>query len=149
MFLFSQEVSIKPTAKLGSSTFDCKVQSAQTTPPVGSFMQGPLTTTAGHGVGAIVPATVQQQGSMTTSGKRSGHRRKQKCPSSNGAIADSAAEFDVDKSKVDRLVALACRIDRYSRGLFPLMFAAFNITYWVIFVNISPQPKETDFVFLD
>lgn len=75
-------------------------------------------------------------------------RRKHKCCSPTTQVLVSSID-DADKSKVDRLVALACRIDRYSRGLFPLAFTAFNITYWVIFVNISPQPQETDFVIVD
>jgi len=46
-------------------------------------------------------------------------------------------------------VALACSIDRYSRLVFPLLFGAFNAVYWVIYLNISPVPTESDFVFFE
>jgi len=55
----------------------------------------------------------------------------------------------VDKAKFMSNVALACSIDRYSRITFPLLFGAFNVIYWVIYLNISPAPTETDFVFFD
>jgi len=131
-----QEVCIKPTAKLGTSTFDCRVQSAHSTPPASSFMPD------------SIPGHHDESAKTTGKSRDRRHRHKRKCSSSNGLGPEDASEYD-NKWKGDRLVALACRIDRYSRGVFPLAFAAFNITYWVVFVNVSPQPHDTDFVYVD
>ena len=48
-----------------------------------------------------------------------------------------------------RSVALAAAIDRYSRVVFPLIFAAFNAVYWAIYLTISARPKEKGFVFFN
>lgn len=58
-----------------------------------------------------------------------------------GAAAAAAS----DKAKNNRNAALANRIDRYSRAVFPACFLLFNVLYWVIFLNISPIKNETDF----
>jgi len=59
------------------------------------------------------------------------------------------SSIDKSKSTMTSSVALACSIDRYSRLVFPLLFGAFNAVYWVIYLNISPVPTESDFVFFE
>lgn len=54
-----------------------------------------------------------------------------------------------NKVKINRNIALACAIDKYSRAVFPIIFLMFNIAYWVIFPNISPAPEERDFDFIN
>jgi len=64
-------------------------------------------------------------------------------------VVPAADKSPAPSQPTSRSAALAGAIDRYSRAVFPLIFLAFNVIYWAIYLTISARPKETDFVFFD
>ena len=64
---------------------------------------------------------------------------------SSTVVRPSTVAVKAQSPPVNRNVELACAIDKYSRAVFPAVFSAFNVGYWVVFLNISWREKPTDF----
>ncbi|ESO09523.1 hypothetical protein HELRODRAFT_73348 [Helobdella robusta] len=81
--------------------------------------------------------------------RRSANNTMEQQAVTGGAHKRSASKLEKKPKTVNKNIVWANNIDKYSRMIFPFLFAIFLITYWIVYTNISRSQMKLDFVLIE